>query len=248
MGHGSAVENVGHLGAGHGAAPAVGQTDAQRLTDQILGIGGVAHVGHVHGSDDLAVDGTRRDALLHPDLLALFGGALGPQLIALGFAVLVDTGAAHVMGDVVDVAAFGLNAPFLSQLDQLGGIGDMIVTVGAGVDELPRALTAVVGVGGAAAGGHAEVVAAGDRVGVGTADALGGLGSDAAGAHGADAAADALLTESAVRGLILDAVLPYVDADLFGCLFQTGRVGLHLFDSGQSEFQAHSFKSSFRCS
>ena len=53
--HGGAVEDVGHLGAGHGAAPAVGQTDAQRLTDQVLGIGGVAHVGHVHGGDDLAV-------------------------------------------------------------------------------------------------------------------------------------------------------------------------------------------------
>ena len=44
---GGAEEDVGELGAHHGAAPAVGQTGAQRLPDQGLRQGGTAHMGHM---------------------------------------------------------------------------------------------------------------------------------------------------------------------------------------------------------
>ena len=89
---------------------------------------------------------------------------------------------------------------------------------------------AVVGVGGSAAGGEAQIVAADDAVHVAAADAAGGLGGDAAGAHGADAAAGAALAEAAVRRLILDALLPGVGADLLAGLKQViGRL-LHLLN------------------
>ena len=238
-GHGGAVEDVGELGAGHGAAPAIGQAHAQSLANQSLGVGGAAHVSHVHAGDDLAVNGAGHDALLGPDLLALLGGAVGPALIAADLAVLVQTQLGDLVSDVVEVTAFGLHAPLVGEVHQLLLVGDVVPAISGGVGHLPHALTAVVGVSGSAAGGHAEVVTAGDGGGVGAADALGGLGGDAAGAHGANAAADALLAETAVRGLIFDAILPGIDANLFRGLVETGGVGFHLFNSRRQEFFTH---------
>ena len=55
----------------------------------------------------------------------------------------------------------------------------------------------------------------------------------------ANAAADALLAETAVRGLIFDAILPGIDANLFRGLVETGGVGFHLFNSRRQEFFTH---------
>ena len=92
---------------------------------------------------------------------------------------------------------------------------------------------AVVGVGGRAAGGKAQIVAAYDAMDVAAADATGGLGGDAAGTHGADAAADALLAEFTMRGLVLDALLPGVRSHLTASFQQPFGGSFHLLDSDQ---------------
>ena len=201
----------------------------------------------MHGGNDLAVDGLGLQILILPDLLTL-GVGPGEQTGGAGqLAVLVQTHGSDLAAHLVDVLALGLNAPLLGDPQELGGVGDVEIAVGSGVIELPQTFAAMVGVSGGAGGGHPQVVPAGNGIRGGAADALGGLGGDPAGTHGADPAADALLTEAAVRGLILDAVLPYVDTDLLRCFVQTGCVSLHLFNSGHLKFQAHKFMSSFRC-
>ena len=104
----------------------------------------------------------------------------------------------------------------------------------------------MIGVGSRAAGGEAQVVAGHDAVDVAAADASGGLGGDAAGAHGADAAADALLAEFAVGGLVLDALLPGVCAHLAAGFQQPFGGGFHLLDSDQ--FHSRNVESTVTCS
>ena len=91
----------------------------------------------------------------------------------------------------------------------------------------------MVGVGSCASGGKAEVVTGNDAVYVAAADAPRGLGRDAAGAHGADAAADALLTEFTVGGLVFNALLPGVCSHLTACFQQPFGGLFHLLDSDQ---------------
>ena len=232
-GLGGAEQHVGQLGAHHGAAPAVGQAGAQGLAHQGLGLGGATHVGHVHGLGDFAVDGAGLDLGVVPLLLAGLRGALQEALHAEGLAVLQQADLGDLMGDVVDIAALGLDIPFLGDADQLLGVLDLIVAALLGAVQRVGDAAAVVGVGGGAAGGEAQVVAADDAVAVAATDATGGLRGDAAGAHGADTAADALLAELTVRGLVLDALLPGVRADLC-CGFQQS-IGrrFHLFKSDE---------------
>ena len=232
-GLGGAEQHVGELGAHHRAAPAVGHAGAQRLANQRLGQGGAAHVGHVHGLGNLAVDGAGLDAGVVPDLLARLGGALQEALDAEGLTVLHQAGLGDLMGQVVDVAALGLDVPFLGDADQLLGVLDLVVAAFLGQVQHVGDVAAVVGVGRRAAGGEAQVIAPDDAVAVAAADAPGRLGGDAAGTHGADAAADALLAELTVGGLVLDALLPGVGAHR-RCGFEQaiGR-GFHLFKSDE---------------
>ena len=143
-GHGGAVEDIGHLGAGHGAAPAVSHAAAERLPHQGFRIRGAAHVGHVHGGDDLPVHRPGHDVLLHPDLFPFLGGPVGPALVALDLAVLVQADLRYLMGDIVDIPILGGNAPLLRQIQELGGVRHVVVAVGAGIVKLPDALTAMV--------------------------------------------------------------------------------------------------------
>ena len=225
-----AEEDVGKLGAAHGAAPAVAQAGAHGLVNQRLGEGGAAHMGHVHGLGDLAVNGAGLDVRLVPELAGVLRRAGKPAGDAEGLAVLHEGHLGDLVGQIVDVLVLGLHAPLLRDALELLGVLDLIGAVGAGDMQGVADGAAVVGVRRRAAGGEAQIVAADDAVHVAAADAAGSLGGDAAGAHGADAAAGSALAEAAVGRLVLDALLPGVGADLLAGLKQVvGRL-LHLLN------------------
>ena len=230
---GGAEEHVGELGAAHGPAPAVGQAGPEGLADQGLGEGGAAHVGHVQGLGDLTVDGPGLDAGVVPELPGVLGGPAEPALGAEGLAVLHQGHLGDLVGQVVDVLTLGLHAPLTGDALELGGILHGVVAALSGLIQSVADLTAVVRVGGGAAGGEAQVVAGHDAVYVTAADAPGRLGGDAAGTHGADAAADALLAEFAVGGLVLHPLLPGISAYLTAGFQQPFGGGFHLLDSDQ---------------
>ena len=225
-----AEQNVGELGAHHGAAPAVGQTGAQRLLDECLRQGRTAHVGHVHGLRDLAVDGARLDAGVVPKLLSVLGSALQEALYAEGLAVLKKCGLGDFVRQIVDVLVFGLNAPLVRDALQLFRVLDLIGAAFVGLVQGVADLTAMVRVRGRAAGGEAQIVSADDAVDIAAADAARGLRGDAAGAHGANAAAGAGFAEAAVRRLILDALLPGIRANFFAGFKQFVGRCFHLFN------------------
>ncbi len=231
-GLGSAEHDVGELGAHHGAAPAVGQAGPQGLTDQRLRQGRAAHMGHVHIGGDLPVDGPGGDLRVMPQLLGVLGGPLQELQGAEGLAVLQQADLGHLVGQVVDVLALGLHAPLMGDADELLGVLDGVAAIGTGLMQGVHDLTAVVRMGGGAAGGEAQVVTGDDAMHIAAADAPGRFLGDTAGAHGADPAAGAALAKAAVRSLVLDTLLPGVGADLL-CVFQQ-RIGggFHLLDGG----------------
>ena len=232
-GLGSAEQNVGELGAHHGAAPAVRQAAAQRLANQSLRQGAVAHVGHMQSGGNFPVNSPGLDACLMPQLLGMLGSTLQELLDAEGLAVFHQTDLSHFVSQIVDVLALGLHAPFLGDAEQLLRILDLVVAAFLGLVQSMHDLTAMVGVGGRATGSKAQEVTADNAVNIAAADTAGSLGSDAAGAHGADTAAGTLLAEAAVGGLVFDTLLPGISADLLAVFQQ--RIGgrFHLFDSGQ---------------
>ena len=69
-----------------------------------------------------------------------------------------------------------------------------------------------------------------DTMNVAAADAAGSLGGDTAGAHGADTAAGACFAEAAMGGLVLDALLPGVGADLVSGFQQASGRLFHFFN------------------
>ena len=232
-GLGSAEQDVGELGAHHGAAPTIGQAAAQSLANQSLRQGAVAHVGHMQSGGDFPVNGPGLDAGLMPQLLGVLGSPLQELLHAEGLAVFHQADLSHFVGQIVDVLALGLHAPFLGDAEQLLRILDLVVAAFLGLVQGMHDLAAMVRVGSGAAGGEPQEVTAYNTVNIAAADAPGGLGGDAAGAHGADTAAGTLLAESAVGGLVFDTLLPGVSANLLA-VFQQGIGGFfHLFDSGQ---------------
>ena len=190
-------------------------------------------MGHVQGLGDLPVNGPGLDLGVMPQLLGVLGGPLQEALGAEGLAVFQQAGLGDLVGQVIDVLALGLHAPFLGDADQLLRVLDLIVAALLGLVEGVHDLAAVVGVGGGAAGGEAQVVTAYDAVDVAAADASGALGGDAAGAHGADPAAGACFAEAAVGSLVLDTLLPGVGANLLAGFQQGIGGGLHLLNSGQ---------------
>lgn len=227
-----AEQHVGELGAGHGATPAVGQAGAQGLTDQGLRQRGVAHVGHVQSGGDFPVDGPGLDAGVMPQLLGVLGCPLQEALGAEGLAVLQQGHLGNFMGQIVNILALGLHAPFLGNADELLRVLDLVsaalFALIQGVADLP----AVVGVGSGAACHEAQEVPAHDAVDIAAADTTGALGGDPAGAHGADPAAGTCLAEAAMGGLVLDPLLPGVSAHLLA-VFQQGVGGrFHLFNGG----------------
>ena len=177
----------------------------------------------------LAVDGAGLDTGLAPQLLGMLGRALEEALDAERLAVFQQADLGHLVGQVIDVLALGLHAPFLGDADQLVRILDLIVAALAGLVQGVHDLTTMVGVGGGATGGETQIVSADDAVHVAAADAAGGFGGDTAGAHGADAAAGARFAEAAVGGLVLCALLPGIRTDLDAVFQQHGRGSFHLF-------------------
>ena len=230
-GLGGAEEHVGELGAAHGPAPAVAQAGPQGLADEGLRQGGAAHMGHMQGLGDLPVNGPGLDARVVPELPGVLGSPGEEAAVAEGLAVLHEGRLRYLVGQIIDVLALGLNAPLAGNPLELLGVLDRVVAALLGLVEGVADGAAVIGVGSRAAGGEAQVVAGHDAVDVAAADASGGLGRDAARAHGADAAADALLAEFAVGGLVLDALLPGVRADLTAVFQQPFGGGFHLLDS-----------------
>ena len=190
-------------------------------------------MGHVHSGGDFPVNGPGLDTGLMPQLLGVLGSPLQELLNAEGLAVFHQADLSHFVGQIVDVLALGLHAPFLGDADQLLRILDLVVAAFLGLVQGMHDLTAMVGVGGRATGGKAQEVTADNAVNIAAADTAGSLGSDAAGAHGADTAAGTLLAEAAVGGLVFDTLLPGISADLLAVFQQ--RIGgrFHLFDSGQ---------------
>ena len=225
-----AEQNVGELGAHHGAAPAVGQTGAQGLLDQSLRQRGTAHMRHVQRLRDLTVDRARLDAGVMPQLLGVLRCALEVALHAERLAVLEKTRLGDLVGQIVDILALGLDAPLGGDLLQLFRILDLVGAALFRLIERVADLTAMVGVRGCAACGEAQVVTADDAVHVAAADAARGLRRDAAGAHGANAAAGAGFAEAAVRRLILDALLPGIRANFFAGFKQFVGRCFHLFN------------------
>ena len=72
------------------------------------------------------------DLSLAPQLLGVLGSALCELLLAEGEAVLQQADLSHLVSQVVDVLALGLNAPLLGDADQLISVLDLIVAALAG--------------------------------------------------------------------------------------------------------------------
>ena len=225
-----AEQNVGQLGAGHGAAPAVGQASAQGLLDERLGKRRTAHMRHMQRLRNLAVNGTRLDASVMPQLLGMLGRTLQKALHAERLAVLEKGGFSNFVGQIINILALGLDTPFGSNFLQFFGVFDLIRAAFLRLIERVADLTAMVGVRSSTTCGEAQVVAADDAVYVAAANAARCLGRNAAGAHGANAAAGAGFAEAAVRRLILDALLPGIRANFFAGFKQFVGRCFHLFN------------------
>ena len=160
----------------------------------------------------------------------MFGGALGEALDAEGLAVLHQAGERDFVGQIIDVLALSLDIPLLGDSLELLRVLDLIGAALFGQIQGVGDGTAVVRVGGGAAGGEPQVVPGNDAMDVAAADAARGLLGDAAGAHGADPAAGTCFAEAAVGGLVLDALLPGIRADLGAGFQQAGSRFFHLID------------------
>ena len=226
-----AKHDVGELGAHHGAAPAVGQAAAEGLTDQCLGQGGAAHMGHVQSGRDLAVNGARLDLRLVPQLLRVLRSALQEALHAEGLAVFHQADLGHLVRQLIDVLSFGLDAPLMRDADELLGVLDLIVAAFLRLMQGVHDLTAMIRVGGRAAGGELQEVSADDAVHVAAADAARSLWGDTAGAHGANTAASTGFAKAAVRRLVFHTLLPGIRANLLAGFKQGVGRFFHLFNS-----------------
>ena len=103
---------------------------------------------------------------------ARFQEALGAE----GFAVFQQADLSHFVGQSVNILALGFKAPLLGDADELLRVFDLVVAALFGLVQGVHDLTAVVGVGGGAAGGEAQEVPAHDTVDVAAADAPGLFG------------------------------------------------------------------------
>ena len=145
--------------------------------------------------------------MLAPGFQGLGRHALGKGNLPFHLGVGALQFLVKVHGDVLDLAAFGLDADGAGHLFQLDGVLDLVV-LNVAVDHFPEQVEhahAVVGVGGAAGGHHAGEVTGHDGVDGGAADAdlaVGVLGVQAAGAHGAVLAAGRVRADGA--GLHVD--------------------------------------------
>ena len=83
---------------------------------------------HVKRAGYFAVDRARLNINLFPDFLSVFRSSLKPSLDTEGFAVLKEGKFRHLMSEVIDILAFGLDAPFVGNTDQLFGILNLIVS------------------------------------------------------------------------------------------------------------------------
>jgi hypothetical protein len=97
-------------------------------------------------------------------------------------------------------------------------------------------LTGVIRVGRGARGNHAQVVSARYGMGVRSADAPGSLCRNTAGPHGAVLAANPILAEFAVGGLVLYPILPSLGMNKGRHFFQLGGYSFHFFN-GRKMFQ-----------
>ena len=184
----------------------------------------------MHGLRNFAVNCAGGDFCSFPQIFGVLGGTFCKLLGAERLAVFQQTDLSHLVSQIVNVLAFSLDAPFLSDADQLIGILDLIVTTFLGLVQSVHDFTAVVGVRSSTAGGEDQVVTGDDAVNITATDTSGALGGDTAGTHRTNAAAGAGFAEAAVRSLIFDSLLPCVSAN-FVCGFQQSVGGsFHLFD------------------
>lgn len=127
--HWRTKQYVRKLRAGHRAAPAIGETSTQRLTNQRFRLGGTSHMGHMHRAGYLAVNRTRLNLFSRPDLLGMLRCSLEEILMAEYLAVFSHSQDSHLMSQIIDILSFCLNAPFLCNTDQLIRILYLIVSI-----------------------------------------------------------------------------------------------------------------------
>ena len=232
----SSKHDIGKFRSAHGTAPSVGHTGTERLTHQRLRLAGISHVGHVHGSGNLPVNGPGLDFRVMPQFLCMLRRSLQPPLHAEGFSVLQQGQLRHLMSKIINILTFRLHAPLFGNPDQLLRIFHLVISVRRhrvqGMADLPS----VIGMGGCSARYKTQEITARDSVGVAAADSSGRLGGDPAGPHGTDPAANSLLAELTVGRLILYTQLPGIRPHLFPGLQQTFGSRLKFFHTCQSEF------------
>ena len=141
-----AEQDVGELGAHHGAAPAVGQACAQGLLDECLGKRRTSHMGHMQRLRNLTVNRARLNAGFVPQLLCVLGSTLQVALDAERLAVFHQADLGNFVRQSVDVLAFGFDVPFLCDSLQLFGVLDLICTALFCLIQGVADLTAMVGV------------------------------------------------------------------------------------------------------
>jgi len=204
-----AEDDVGNLGAGHGAAPAVGQGGAGGVEAEGDRVAIHAHVGtvkHLHG---FAVNAARGDVQLVPQGFAgrrqaLEKGEARPEAGEI-LAQALGQGLGHGQG-----LALGVQADLGRQAAQLGLVPDSVARGAAAADVIKHfhQVPAVVGMGGRPAGHEAAEIAGHSQIGPGPADALVPVqpGYQAAGPHDALGAGKALVADVALGGLLFQAV------------------------------------------
>ncbi|GFI10337.1 hypothetical protein IMSAGC007_02805 [Lachnospiraceae bacterium] len=146
-----------------------------------------------------------------------------------GLSILHKALYGYLVSQIVDILAFCLNAPLLGNADELLRILYLVVSVRRRAVQGVADLTAMVRVGCSSAGCELQIITSYNTVYVTSADTSRRLGCNTAGTHRTDSAADALLTELTVGGLVLHTKLPGIGAHLRSCFQQSGCCGFKFF-------------------
>ena len=211
-------KDVGEFGTHHGSAPTIRKTCTQCLTHQRFRIRRTTHVCHMHGLGNFSIDGSWRNVLSFPDVLALHWRTFQKPLCAERLSVFVQAGQRDFMRNVVDIFSFGLDLPLFCNAQKLFFILDFVISVRRCFIKCMRNTPSMIRVRCSAACRKTQVVSCNDAVHVASADSTRGLFRYSARTHGTDTAASSGLTKTAVWCLICNTLLPGIRANFFRCL------------------------------
>ena len=165
-------------------------------------------MGHMHGGGNFTVDGARLDLSIMPQLLCVFRSPAQPALYAVGLAVFQQSQFRHLVSQIIDILSFCLHTPFPGNADQFLRVFYFVISIRRHMSQRMTDLTAVVGMGGCSAGYEPQEISSGDTMSVTSADSSWRFRRDTARSHGTDPAADSLLSEFTVGGLVFYTKLP----------------------------------------